>query len=284
MGIGPGVVVGVVVAVALIGMVIVVVGFIRVVVIVGIVVMVGVIIVVVGMVVIVVSVIAVVAVGLIRVVVVVVAVGLIGMIVSVVVVAVGLIRVVVVAFAGPEVDGLDVVGDVKDRRARRSHRIEGVDEALLQAQSVGHYQSRLLHLGPVGQRRRVPVGVHSGLHDRLHHGQTVAGQVGGHVGPDAGGAQHQRRFPFGLDGHFAAARRGLLPRLRVGCFAFGLNGHFFGFDGHFAAAVSGFVAASATRRQQGQPDERSGDPISKNSSHYLFLSRPRGHRNLTRAT
>ena len=48
----------------------------------------------------------------------------VGVVVVVIVMAVALVGVIV---AGPEFDGLGVVGDVKDRRARRGHRFEGVD-------------------------------------------------------------------------------------------------------------------------------------------------------------
>ena len=70
--------------------------------------------------VVVVGVVIVMTVGLVGVIVIVV----VGVVVVVIVMAVALVG---VAVAGPEFDGLGVVGDVKDRRALCSHRFEGVD-------------------------------------------------------------------------------------------------------------------------------------------------------------
>ena len=99
-----------------------------------------------------------------------------------IVVVVGLVPIVVVALvlmavivvfmvvAGRKLDGIDMIAHPKDGGSAGFHGFKGVQETLLQAQTVGHHQGRLLHPGPVGHRRLIPMGVDPGPHDRLHFG------------------------------------------------------------------------------------------------------------------
>ena len=105
--------------------------------------------------------------------VVVVALALVVVVVAVLVMALILVAVVVVIIvvvAGRKLDDIDMIAHPKDGGSAGFHGFKGVQETLLQTQTVGHHQGRLLHPGPVGHRRLIPVGVDPGPHDRLHFG------------------------------------------------------------------------------------------------------------------
>ena len=123
-----------------------------------------------------------------------------------------------------ERDRFHAFGELEDRSAAFGDCFEGVLEALLQLQAVGHHQRGVLHALPVTQRGLVTVWVTADRDQCLDAGEPVTGHVRDDVGPDAGRDEdggsgwRNRRLAVALGVPFVTpARRGTERNGREGC-------------------------------------------------------------------
>ena len=96
-----------------------------------------------------------------------------------------LVLVVVVSALERERDRFHSLGELEDRSSALCDCFQGVLEALLQLEAVGHHEGSVLHALPVTERGLVAVRVAADRDQRLYDGHIATGHVRDDVGPDA---------------------------------------------------------------------------------------------------
>ena len=179
-----------------------------------------------------------------------------------VVLALVLLVVVAAEHLGVELQRRHVVAGGEHGRAVGLDRLQDVLESLLEFQTVGHDDVRLVEPGAVRHGRLVVVRIGERRQDGFHFGEAAAGDIARHVGPDGRGRHDQSWFRLGdllglCGGRRVGDRRGWIGSYRRR-----------GFD-----AAGGILTGAASHQQRHHTGGRSQRATSDRSSPGLPVAR-----------